>query len=352
MTIGGGASIGKKLFVGSGLQAASVNAINSTATTSSTTGTIITAGGIASSNTTDATDSGNGGSLTLAGGAAIGKTLIVAGTIENFGQILAMNNLDATSSSSGGAMTITGGLGIGKKCFVGDVLTGSSATASTSNTIGGIVTPGGYASSNTTDATSSTNGGGMTLAGGAAIAKTCYVGGALNVTGLGHFPGLIQYEALMLVMASTTGPTITSGTNGTIVKNWTSAGTGQSTTNIPSSQTNIVYNAGNTGVFDITKAGLYLVDWGLNTSTTQVSSLASWVEASNAVGTLRYGAGGGALNQAAAFTEQRGTTLVPVAANGHLIVVCSQTSGGNIVLGARNPDVLCYVTILCLASSS
>jgi len=54
---------------------------DTTVSTSSSTGGIVTTGGVGISNTTDAVDSTNGGGLTVAGGVAINKKLFVGGLI-------------------------------------------------------------------------------------------------------------------------------------------------------------------------------------------------------------------------------------------------------------------------------
>ncbi len=59
------------------LTALNLNGSGTTASTSSSTGTIKTAGGIGISNTTDASSSTNGGTITTAGGAAIAKKLYI-----------------------------------------------------------------------------------------------------------------------------------------------------------------------------------------------------------------------------------------------------------------------------------
>lgn len=61
------------------------------------------------------------------------------------------------------------------------ILNINGTTASTSNTTGSIVTPGGIGVSNTTDATSSTNGGSITTAGGLAVAKKVFIGTNLDI---------------------------------------------------------------------------------------------------------------------------------------------------------------------------
>ena len=218
ITTAGGVGIAKKLFVGGVTTTVSIVDTDTTASTSNTTGAITTAGGIASSNATDATSATNGGTITTAGGVGIAKKLFVGtdldvagatttvsivdtattastssslGAITTAGGIATSNTTDATSATNGGTITTAGGVGIAKKLFVGTDLDVAGATttvsivdtdttASTSNTTGAITTTGGIGISNTTEATSATNGGTVTTAGGVGIAKKLFVGGIIN----------------------------------------------------------------------------------------------------------------------------------------------------------------------------
>ena len=215
-----------------------INIVNNDASTSNNTGSLITAGGIGITNTTDAISASNGGTLTTAGGAAIAKKLFVGtdldvgnsvnitndltvgddvtitgdlsvlgtfnlnGTVDLSGATTIYDTLsvtgaidfsstiDATSSTDGGCLTVSGGTAIAKKLFVGtDLSIGGNSTLTGTLGVTGNTTLTGTLDvtnvinfNNTTDATSSTDGGCLTVDGGAAIAKKLYVGDDLNIT--------------------------------------------------------------------------------------------------------------------------------------------------------------------------
>ena len=115
---------------------------DTTASSSSSSGNIVTAGGIGISNSTDASNFTNGGSFTTAGGAAIAKSLYVGTVINGVGTT-------ATTSPNSGALLLAGGLGI----------------------------------NNATDAVSTFSGGSFTTAGGAAIGQSLWVGTNETLTG-------------------------------------------------------------------------------------------------------------------------------------------------------------------------
>ena len=165
---------------------------NTTATTSSTTGALRLAGGLAISNTTDSTSATNGGSFTTAGGAAIAKELRVGGWFRVQNGLWSTNGDDVFISANTLAVHLRPTHGTSSKSLVvtqsqleykdttsanvftinsstGNIVS-TSTTASTSNSTGALTLAGGIGISNTTDAASNTNGGTFTTAGGAAIA--------------------------------------------------------------------------------------------------------------------------------------------------------------------------------------
>jgi len=188
---------------------------STTASTSNTTGSITTAGGLGISNTTDATSSTNGGSVTTAGGLAVAKKAFIGTDLTVSGDSILRSIQTANFSSistQGGYLqwnrtgadgelwlinTTVGsnpGIRFGKSNLsnvvtelmrISDngVVNITSTTASTSNTTGGLTLASGLGISNTTDATSSTNGGTITSAGGLAVAKKAFIGTDLNVGG-------------------------------------------------------------------------------------------------------------------------------------------------------------------------
>ena len=184
---------------------------NSTASTSNTTGCFRLAGGIALSNTTDASSHLNGGTFTTAGGMAVAKKMYIGGittlsdttssssnTIGSLclaGSIALSNTTDASSVTNGGTVTSAGGMSIAKKVFVGGItsllsdlncsgnVTFSNTTSSTSSSSAAVVLNGGLSINNSTDATGTTNGGTFTTPGGASIGKKLFVGSDLRVLG-------------------------------------------------------------------------------------------------------------------------------------------------------------------------
>ena len=117
---------------------------------------IYTPGSIVSTNTTDASSSTVGGTLTLAGGAAIAKALYVGTSV---------------NASSVVATTLSGTLN-----------TASQPNITTIGTLSTLSVSGAVTMSSTTDATSSTAGGVLTISGGCAIAKSLYVGITVNAS--------------------------------------------------------------------------------------------------------------------------------------------------------------------------
>jgi hypothetical protein len=124
ITTAGGLAVAKKVFIGTTLDVAGITSLTSTDVSSSnTTGALIVSGGvgisgdlntsgkISSSNTTTST-SNSLGSLILSGGIGISNTT------------------DATSSTNGGTITSAGGLAIAKKAFIGTTLDVASTTSS------------------------------------------------------------------------------------------------------------------------------------------------------------------------------------------------------------------------------
>lgn len=164
------------------LTSTSMTAPGTTASTSSTTGTITTAGGLGISNATDAVSSTNGGSITTAGGLAVAKSAYIGTNLTVTGTLTAGTLSGSLNVSSGTITTLTSTTG-NITSVVASTITSSSVTASTSVSTGGVILQGGLAIANTTDATSTTNGGSLTSAGGFAFNKSGYVGGSLTVSG-------------------------------------------------------------------------------------------------------------------------------------------------------------------------
>lgn len=207
-----------------------INSTDTTASTSSTTGSLKLAGSIAIANTTDASSSSNGGTFTTTGGMALGKNLFVGNTITvgdipfttvqgvnqgvNFRSLnrtlttISTNNTAFNSIEGGiistavvvptasslfisGSPTVTGGGSItnayalnissGNSLF-GGAITNTNNTATTSPTTGSLMLAGGIGISNTTNSSSYLNGGSLTTSGGAGIEKDIFTGGKLDIS--------------------------------------------------------------------------------------------------------------------------------------------------------------------------
>jgi hypothetical protein len=65
----------------------------------------------------------------------------------------------------------------------------TNTTASTSASVGGIVSSGGIAINNSTNATSASNGGSLTVGGGASVLLDMFIGGNVTIGGTLSLPG-------------------------------------------------------------------------------------------------------------------------------------------------------------------
>lgn len=181
----------------------SVNSLNST-----TGGLVLNSGGISINNTMNSQSITQGGSLTIGGGTAITKDMYVGGVVHfkngtpSTSYSLGAVNIDggltisqaqnASNIGNGGALTVAGGASIGQDLYVGGQINGSGSSSSTfayltltatdeaiNLTTGTLVTFGGITIQCTTNATSVTNGGSILVNGGGSFASDVYIGGHL-----------------------------------------------------------------------------------------------------------------------------------------------------------------------------
>jgi hypothetical protein len=219
---------------------------DTTASTSSSIGSVLLSGSIGINNTTDATSPTSGGTFTTAGGGAFAGKLISGSSISavsfgSGGNFAPTGNLHLRNAANPTinnflieAGTTSDGINVGwtalnfngynngseqrfntgknrwrfimdqrasADLFSMDTYNGTVLTtiyslttsgvftipgtiASTSSNTGILVLGGGLGINNTTDATSSTNGGGLTCAGGGAFNKSLWVGTTLTAAGL------------------------------------------------------------------------------------------------------------------------------------------------------------------------
>jgi hypothetical protein len=178
VTIAGGLGLGKNLYVG-GMNVT----VNTTDSTNTTSGALQVAGGVGI-----VKDVWIGGTLN------VGTDLMVTGDITSTAGTVNFVNTTVSTSTSTGALVISGGVGIGGALYTGGVANFVNATLSTSAITGAVVITGGLGVSgdtfasglvritNSTQATSSITGA-FKVTGGVGIAKNLYVGGNADVTG-------------------------------------------------------------------------------------------------------------------------------------------------------------------------
>jgi len=127
-------------------------------------GTLHSSDVVTFSNTT-ASKSSSSGSLLLSGGLSISNTST------------------ATSLTSGGSITTNGGMSIHKDVFIGGVTFFKDTTPSTSYSEAAVCIAGGLSISQNQNVANVGNGGALTVAGGASIGLDLYVGGEINGSG-------------------------------------------------------------------------------------------------------------------------------------------------------------------------
>lgn len=203
-TISGATALNSySFFVGSGVSRfdGSIVCNNTTTSTNSVTGSIITTGGISTNCTVDATSYTSGGAVTVTGGLAIGKTIYSnfgyysnngTGnhvTLQNGSSTRISLSLNGTESGSNVGSDFQINTYTDSGTFLSTPLivtrTGivsiGNTTASTSSTTGAVLLTGGISINNNTNATSYTNGGSLTSDGGFAFNGDGYINGSLFI---------------------------------------------------------------------------------------------------------------------------------------------------------------------------
>jgi len=224
LTISGGTSIAKDLYVGGNIYnnsgSLNLNTLNLNGTinsSSNSVGTLTSSGGISISNTADAISNVNGGTFTSAGGFAVAKKAFVGVNLSvatnNFGyplrlgynsssyQIAFENSSGIVNMGIGSLSTNdllienTGGninlnynnnlninqIGTNFVNFASKIITINSTIPSTSNSTGSLILNGGIAINNTNDSTSLGSGGSLTSSGGFSFAKSGAIGTNLSI---------------------------------------------------------------------------------------------------------------------------------------------------------------------------
>ena len=181
-----------------------------------TSSALVVEGGIHVNGTRPSIGLGSGGALTVAGGASVDKdayfggvvtftcttpsTSYADGAVNIRGGLTISNNQAAANVGNGGALTVAGGASIGGDLWVGGSINGSGSSSSSyayltltstdeavNFSTGSLVTFGGITIQCTTDSTSVTNGGSLLVRGGASF------GGGLYVEGDNFFYGTTSY---------------------------------------------------------------------------------------------------------------------------------------------------------------
>lgn len=152
---------------------------------------------ITSTDTTEST-SDTTGSVRTNGGIAALKNIYGGGRLVTAGYLQTDSVFNATSASNGSLRVTNGGMGCAQDCFVGGVVKVNSTTDSTSDTTGSVITKGGIAALKNiygggrivsagyiqTDsffnATSASNGSLRVTNGGMGCAQDCFVGGTVT----------------------------------------------------------------------------------------------------------------------------------------------------------------------------
>ena len=93
-------------------------------------------------NTTDASSSGSGGTVTVSGGLAVSKQIFTGGNITTSGIINTTNATNSTSVSTG-AIIVSGGIGVSGNSYFAGIVNHTNTTNSTSVSTGAIVVSGG-----------------------------------------------------------------------------------------------------------------------------------------------------------------------------------------------------------------
>lgn len=179
---------------------------NSMESTNSSTGSLVAFGGISITNTSNATSSTCGGSFTTYGGASIYRDVFIGGVasftnttpstsyseagVHIAGGLSISGNQNVANIGNGGALTVAGGASIGLDLYVGGEINGSGSSSSSfayltltatdeavNLTSGSLITFGGVTIQCTTNASSVSDGGSLLVNGGASFNGDTYYAG-------------------------------------------------------------------------------------------------------------------------------------------------------------------------------
>lgn len=149
------------------------------------------------------------------GGVSIGKNLQVFSTDNSAifvgGGIEIDGGVNSTTVGNGGDLTVRGGAAFGNDLYIGGTLYANNSTVnlgklnvtsteeSLNSTTGSIITEGGITINSTTNSSSYTRGGALTLLGGFSTSKDAYVGGNIDIAGTTKLNDSIYYKGSGLI---------------------------------------------------------------------------------------------------------------------------------------------------------
>jgi hypothetical protein len=158
---------------------------------SSTGSLILKNGGISIDCTEDANGYTSGGGITIAGGTSINKKLFVNGN-NNVNGILTIENTTQSTNTSSGSLQVLGGASIIKNLNIGQMITSDKLSVinneiSLNSSTGSVIFNGGLSINSNENAISYTSGGAITIAGGVAIKKDIYIEGNEYKKGVSNY---------------------------------------------------------------------------------------------------------------------------------------------------------------------
>jgi hypothetical protein len=190
---------------------------SSVTSVNSTTGCLVTEGGISIASTRPAESLTRGGALTVAGGTAIEKNLVVGGLTEFLDETPSTSSLEASvvvngglsiksgenavGVLNGGGLTVAGGAAVSGDLYVGGSINGSGSSSSTyayltltatddavNLSTGSLITLGGITLQSDSDAINISNGGSILTPGGISVGKSMYIGKDVHMMrGVSHY---------------------------------------------------------------------------------------------------------------------------------------------------------------------
>lgn len=192
---------------------------SSTDSINSSTASLVMTGGISIMTSSESESITNGGSLTIAGGASIAKNVFIGGvthfldetpstsyleaSVIIHGGLSIQNGDNSSGVGNGGGLSVAGGASVGGDLYVGGSINGSGSSSSTyayltltsvddaiNYSSGSLVTYGGITIQTDTNALGIGTGGSLLAAGGASIAKDVYIGGNT------YFYGVTNYNSI------------------------------------------------------------------------------------------------------------------------------------------------------------